>query len=242
MNSRWLDNEMLAFDLESTGIDRYHDIPVSFALVSMIGGRVVRSVEGLVDPAVPVPASALAIHGLSDDRLKAEGRPLREAIALIAHTLIDASERGVPVVGFNLSYDLTMIDSRMVALGGPGLLESGWHGPVLDPLVLDRALRRTKGRRRLSDVCRHYGVVNPMAHDATADAVAAAGLLGPMVEAFPVLGQLSLENLTERQVEWHHSWARNLDEYFAGRDRGSRFRLHPGDGDWPISGQSFSAA
>ena len=38
--------EVLGFDLETTGIDRFNDVPVSYALVQVVDGVVVRSWSG----------------------------------------------------------------------------------------------------------------------------------------------------------------------------------------------------
>ena len=35
----WFTGEVLGFDFETTGIDRFDDVPVSYALVTVQGGR-----------------------------------------------------------------------------------------------------------------------------------------------------------------------------------------------------------
>ena len=186
MMAAWVESEWLAFDLETTGIDKHHDVPVSFALVTLEGGEVVASRYSVVDPGRQIPEGAAAVHGISTEQAQAEGIPLEEAVGEIAGVLVDASKRGVPVVGFNLSYDLTMMDACCRRLDGRGLVERGWAGPVLDPLVMDKELvrfRKGSGSRKLERLIVEFGITNEAAHDARGDAVASALLLRKFAES-----------------------------------------------------------
>ena len=236
MTDSWLHKEMLAFDLETTGVDRFVDVPVSFALVSMQGGEVVDEFHSLVNPGREIPAGAAAVHGISQERAEAEGMPLRDAVTAISVALVDASNRGVPVVGFNLQYDLTMTDARLVAETGKGLREHGWSGPVVDPLVLDRKFDRyRKGKKTLDLVCQHYGVVNASAHDAAGDAVASAQVLLSMCQKFPAIAEYELSEITDLEAAWHREWAVGFDEFLRSKDLKP---IDPRDFDWPIAGSA----
>ena len=75
---------MLGFDFETTGIDRFNDVPVSYALVSMVAGEVVSTSAGLIDPGREIPEGASQVHGISTERARQEGVPLADGtIALI---------------------------------------------------------------------------------------------------------------------------------------------------------------
>ncbi len=54
----WPAGEVLGLDFETTGIDRFNDVPVSYALVSVTEGVVARSWSGLIDPGREIPADA----------------------------------------------------------------------------------------------------------------------------------------------------------------------------------------
>ena len=169
----WATGELLGFDLETTGVDRFEDVPVSYSLVSVVDGVVVRSWSGLVDPGRPVPAESTVVHGISTEEARAEGMPLAMAVSMLADAVVAAGRRGVPLVGMRLDYDLTMIETQAVRLCGRGIVERGWCGPVLDAAVLDRHLDPDReGRRTLGDLCAHYGIDIARPHDATADAIA----------------------------------------------------------------------
>jgi DNA polymerase III subunit epsilon len=231
----WVEGELLCFDLETTGIDRFRDVPVSLAFVLLHGGVTVQRTVRLVDPGRPIPDEATAVHGISTERARREGMPLYEAVELAAATLLDASQRGVPVVGVKLDYDLTMVDVLCRAFDGRGLRARGWSGPVLDALVLDRHLDRyRKGRRTLVDLCELYGVAIGRAHSAECDAEAAAGVLLSMAGRYDELAHATLPELHLGQVDYHQEWYASMNEW--RRTRGLAF-LDPTESDWPLAAE-----
>lgn len=173
------------FDLETTGIDVDRDRIVSaFVGVLDIYGEPVPGLcrSWLVNPGIEIPPQATAIHGISTGKAIQDGADPAVAVEEIAHELHRLHEAGYPLAGFNLAYDLTLLDREIRRheagvvgdIGGPGGL--WWDpAPVLDALILDKACDRyRKGSRRLPQVAEHYGVpLGENAHGAEADAVAA---------------------------------------------------------------------
>ena len=187
---------MLAFDFETTGIDRFNDVPVAYALVLVDAGIVVHSWSGLVDPGREIPADATEVHGITSERARAEGMPLDLAVALVTDAVVSAGRRGVPIAGMKLDYDLTMLDTQARLWWGHGLSERGWSGPVLDASVIDRHVDPDRrGTATLTDLCEHYGVYLGHAHDASADAIASAGVLFAMAEHYRDVGECDLDRL-----------------------------------------------
>ncbi|MGH9006181.1 MAG: exonuclease domain-containing protein [Acidimicrobiales bacterium] len=230
---RWTRGELLCFDLETTGTDRFSDVPVSFALLSMRGGRVVERLVRLVDPARPIPGEATAVHGITTERARRNGITLESAVELVVDALVDASRRGIPVVGVKLDFDLTIIDVLCRAADGRGLPERGWTGPVLDALVLDRQIDpRRKGRRTLADLCACYRVQLGAAHHADCDAEAAARVLLAMAKRHRPLARATPNSLHAGQVGYHRDWARSFD---AWRRRSGLEPLDPSEECWPIA-------
>ena len=168
--SAWSSGRLVGFDIETTGLDRELDEPVSFAFVEFDGGER-RAVEtGFVLPARAISRGAAAVHGLTRERLgQARGDRTctrRRGGSRRASPSLSAS--GTPVVGCNLTYDLTIVDRVLSRLDPPTSLRAvGWVGPVLDVLVLDRGLdarlRRPAGPapRRAVRALRAHG---PPAH------------------------------------------------------------------------------
>jgi DNA polymerase III subunit epsilon len=228
----WHEGEVLGFDLETTGVDCRIDVPVSFALVSVVGGVVVARDTGLVDPGRPIPAAATQVHGITTERARSEGLPLSLAVAMLSRALLDASERRIPVVGMKLDYDLTILDVQCRGVDGRGLVERGFSASVLDALVLDRHFDRyRKGHRTLTDLCAHYGVSIANAHDAAADAEATIKVLTAMCGCFPELRQTDPDELHRSQVAWHREWTESFDAW--RRTKGMP-PLEREDYGWPL--------
>jgi len=231
--ARWSEQELLCFDLETTGVDRFSDLPVSMAFVRFRDGLPVERIVRIVDPGRSVPIEATEVHGISTVRVRREGIVLAAAAELLVGILVAASRRGIPVVGVKLDYDLTIVDLLSRAFDGRGLVERGWTGPVLDALVLDRQLDPGReGRRTLVDLCECYGVTIDRAHSADCDAEAAGGVLLQMARRYPELADSTLPALHLAQEGFHRAWAASYDEW--RRARGLE-PLDPSEGSWPVA-------
>lgn len=234
MSTTWTEGELLGFDLETTGVDRFSDRPVSFALVTITGGVVRDCLADLVDPGMAIPEGATAVHGISTERARAEGQALDHAVSLMADELVKAASRGIPVVGMKLDYDLTILDVQCRRVDGRGLAARGFGGAVIDALVLDRHVDRyRRGRRTLVDLCAHYGVSIDHAHDAGSDAEASVQVALEIFRRYPELGDLAPEELHRSQIQWHREWAESYDRW--RRDRGQD-PLDPSEFEWPVPG------
>ena len=231
--------EVLGFDFETTGVDRFNDVPVSYALVTLMAGERVSTSAGLIDPGRAIPPGATEVHGISTERARTEGMPLTDAMEMIAAVVVSASLRGVPLVGMKLDYDLTILDTQSRTLCGRGLPERGWCGPVLDAVVLDRHEDRLrKGSRTLSALCAHYGVCIENAHDAVADAVASAEVLFALAARFASLGEAEPYELHLAQIGWHREWAESYDDW---RVRRGMTPMDRRDFVWPVASAVGSA-
>jgi DNA polymerase-3 subunit epsilon len=238
--SNWTTGEVLGFDFETTGIDRFNDVPVSYALVTLVAGEVVATSAGLINPGRDIPDGATNVHGISTEQARAEGMPLAEAIALVTEAVVSTSLRGVPVAGMKLDYDLTMLDTQAVIHLGRGIVEHGWVGPVLDAVVLDRHLDRyRKGSRTLGSLCTFYGVDIEHAHDASADAIASVKVLLALAARYKELRDADLATLHGSQIGWHREWAQGYDEW---RGTKGMIPIDPRDYVWPVAPVIVSAA
>ncbi len=229
----WADGPLVGFDLETTGLDRERDEPVSYAFVEFAHGEQVGVEEGFLVPRRAISRGATTVHGLTEASLAALGAaPVHDGVARVAERLRALSAEGVPVVGCNLAYDLTIVDRALSRLAPPTSLRRCWAGPALDVLVLDRGLDTdfaTRPVRRLEALCAHYEVTPPT-HTAVGDAVAAVQVLLAQATRFPRLGLMTLPSLQRRQAEWHELWC---DEASARRRAEGREVLVADDHAWP---------
>ena len=205
-------SRMLAFDLETTSANPKEARIVTSALVR-IDGRDVQKVEHLADPGIEIPQEATNVHGITTEKARAEGRPHEEVLKDTVEAIKAAWEDGLTLIVYNAAFDLTVLRS----LTGDFTVT----GPVYDPYVIDRVSDKwRKGKRTLGAVCEHYGVELGNAHEATADALAAARVAWKQVrQHFPELAQMDTNELMEFQaVEWYKD-RESFKKYLEGRGR-----------------------
>lgn len=188
--THWTDGPIAAFDLETTSVEVETARIVTYCVGMLQELRGWRAQGFLVNPGVPIPEAATNVHGITDEKA-AKGMQAPEAALHIDWMLRQAWRMGAPVVIYNAVYDLTILDRELRRHCGRPLEISG---PVIDPLVLDKAVDTyRKGSRRLTDTCKHYGVelLEEDAHSASGDAKAALQLAREIVRrgVMPVNGE-----------------------------------------------------
>ncbi|MGY1502208.1 exonuclease domain-containing protein [Streptomyces sp. QTS52] len=238
----WYEGPLAAFDTETTGVDVETDRIVSASVVVQEGPAIrPRVSRWLINPGVPVPASATAVHGLTDEHLQRNGRWPSPVMEEIARALAEQAAAGRPLVIMNAPFDLTMLDRELRRHRASSL--DRWFGStpllVLDPRVLDKHLDRyRKGRRTLTDLCAHYGVTLEGAHDAAADATASLEVVRAVGRRFATrLERLSPAELHTLQAVWHAAQARGLQAWFA--KSGTPEAVDPA---WPLRPEMPAAA
>jgi DNA polymerase-3 subunit epsilon len=224
----------VGFDLETTGISSFLDVPVSYSFVERVddGSRLLSVFEGgLVNPGREIPAGACAIHGITDDMV-VDAMPLAEATEVIVKKLHDVWRDGGVIVGMNVSYDLTMVDSMCRRLGLVPLQLRGRIGSVMDVLILDRHFDKwRKGSRKLTDLCGHYEVTLSNAHSAAYDAEASLVVLETMRRRFPDLDLLEGEYANVALRSWYQDWLTSFSRYL---EKKGESPVPAGRYEWPI--------
>ena len=137
--SSWADR-LTVFDLETTGVD-VETARIVTACIAVLDadGSVIDRWDWLADPGVEIPEGASAIHGITTELARLDGRPTDVVVAEIAQTLRTLAGLGVPLVVYNAPYDLSLLDrecrrNELEPLPDPSA--------VVDPLVLDKAVDR----------------------------------------------------------------------------------------------------
>ncbi|GAA1174769.1 3'-5' exonuclease [Streptomyces hebeiensis] len=230
----WFEGPLAAFDTETTGVDVEQDRIVSATVVvqDIPGGRL-RVSRWVIDPGVPVPPEATAVHGLTADFLHRNGRWPAPAVEELAGEVAAQCAAGRPLVVMNAPFDLTLLD-RELRRHRASSLEGRLAGVplrVLDPLVLDRHLDRyRKGRRTLTDLCARYGVELDEAHDASSDALAALEVVRAVGRRFCArMERLTAAELHTLQAVWHAAQARAGQTWFSRNGA-----QEPVDTVWPF--------
>ncbi len=232
----WLEETMVGFDTETTGISTARDRIVTAAIITRTGGDVaVRT--WLIDPGVEIPERATEVHGITTEQARAEGLAPADALEQIAADLAYALGRRMPVVGFNIQYDMSILEAELARNGLESLasrVPGGKVAPVVDPLVLDRKLDKwRKGKRKLIDMCATYGVQVDAEdlHAADADVIATLDVLQAMAKKHPTIGTVALADLHDMQMEAHREWAVEFAAWLRSRGRVDDLPRP----DWPVS-------
>lgn len=231
----WAEGPYAPFDLESTGVSVHDD-----RIVTAFVGRVGKDVEPaewnwLVNSGQAIPDEAVAIHHVTTEHAFEHGIAAPIAVDQIAARVADALAEGIPIVGHNVVFDLSMLGAECRRYQVPTVAERIGRDecPVIDTLVLDKKLDRfRKGSRRLVDVDAHYRIdlSEIDAHGAAADALAAARIAWRMAVAHPQLRRLTLLELHDAQVEWAAAQAASFREYLVRQGKPA----DDVDGVWPV--------
>lgn len=174
-----------------------------------------------------IPEGATKVHGITTEHAKEHGQTYADGYKEIRDALTIAWAEGRMVCAYNASFDFTIIDREGRRLGYDPLV----FGPIFDPFVVDRAVDKyRKGKRTLGVTCEYYGIPLTDAHDAAADALAAARLAWVLGRANPGIAQLTIEELMAKQADWHHERQTDFANYLRreGKDASDV------NADWPI--------
>jgi len=249
----WWQGRLVGYDCESTSADPETARIVTAALIVAGGGVVTETLTLLADPGVEISEGAIAVHGVTNERARAEGKPAAEVVAVILDTLAIYLQGGAPLCIYRAPFDLTILD-REAARYGLVPLQDRVSLRVIDGLVLDKHLARyRRGSRKLDAVCEHRGCVLDAAHDAASDALAAARLAWVIGARGEVVRRVrnandgrelaalkreweyarhDLDLLHAAQVRWAAEQSRSLREYFAAK--GEHENAASVQDEWPM--------
>jgi len=225
--SNWSDT-LAVFDLETTGIDVETSRIVS-ATVAVLDamGHVTERTDWLVNPGIEIPEQATAVHKITTQYAVENGRNAAEAVAEIVAALRVPLALGIPLVAYNAPYDLTLLNREARRYGIAPLVSPT---PVIDPLVIDKAVDRyRKGKRTLEAASAFYQVVLDDAHDAGADAIAAGHVAQAIARVHAAALPATAEALHDLQVTWSQEQAASFQSYMR-RERDPQFVAN---GSWP---------
>jgi DNA polymerase-3 subunit epsilon len=189
------------FDIETTGIDveTSRIVAAHVGVIDAEGAIVVRR-DWIVDPGVIIPDAASAVHGITTEHAQREGLEAVVAIAQIVDEIRTLLSQEIPVVAYNAPYDFTVLNRealryRIDPLASPA--------PIIDPLVIDRAVDRyRKGKRTLEVTAEFYGISLADAHNAGADAIAAGRVAQAIARRHATALPLTAHELHALQIAW----------------------------------------
>ena len=217
------------FDLETTGLDLTDARIVTACAVELneAGEVVGENSEWLADPVIEIPEQAAAVHGVTTEIARRDGRPAAEVVGELLSRLQGFFDRGLPVVAYNAPYDFTILHFEALRHGLQPLKNPG---PILDPLVIDKFKDRyRRGKRRLENAAEFYQVTLDDAHNATADAVAAGRVAQAIARRWASELPASAQELHDLQIGWSDANDSSFEEFM--RKQNPSFVIARG---WPL--------
>lgn len=233
----WHHQPFLTFDTETTGTDVDADRIVE-AAIGVVQPEInqIQVRRWLIDPGVPIPETASKIHGIYTDQVQADGQPAAQALPQLVQALHVGLVAPMPLVIYNASYDLTLLDRECQRHEIPSLtdlLDGFEPNPIIDPHVIDKHCSKRKGSRTLTATCEFYGVPPAgQAHGAVVDCVMSAYLVPKLVDAYPELAAADPLDLHDRQRTWRRQQMVSLASYF--RRSGQLDRAAGVRTEWPL--------
>lgn len=172
-NQDWRDVEYVAIDLETTGLDHRTDQILSLGWVVLRGPRILlgSARHRVVRVRGAIPAASAVIHRITDDEAAAGGN-LAIAMAWLLHDLA-----GRVLIAHHARIELGFLGMACRAHFGRGLLVRSIDTQILAMRTLERRQVAIKpGELRLHALSERYHLPRYAAHNALADAMAAAEL------------------------------------------------------------------
>ena len=218
---------LLSLDTETTGIDAWTCSVVTCNMTyDYPDGTPEYVCDWLINPGIGIPEGASDVHGITDEIVQAHGMPAEIGLQSIAEHLNLWSDRGLPIVVYNASYDLTFLRSEFARYG---IDCRNRFDLVIDPLVLDKQLDKfRKGKRQLAVTAAHYGITLNNAHSADADSKASVAIARAIGRKYKINGPV--EEVHARQIEFKREQSESLQAYFRKSKNDDSIIIN---GEWP---------
>jgi DNA polymerase-3 subunit epsilon len=168
-----LERPLAILDLETTGTDPQADRIVEISVLKILPDAQHLQLTTRLNPGIPIPAAATAVHGIDDAAVAGE-----PPFAEMADRLLDFLD-GCDLAGFNLKrFDLRLLNAECVRAGRTLPLEGR---AVVDAMEIFH----TYERRDLAAAVRFYcGRDHADGHEAAADVLATVDVLDAMLARY----------------------------------------------------------
>jgi DNA polymerase-3 subunit epsilon len=192
-----LNKALAVFDLETTGVKVATDRIVEISIVKVLPGGDKESLTRRINPGIPIPAEASAVHGIFDEDVK--DKPLfKDAAHELKNYIADCD-----LAGYNcLNFDVPLLVEEFLRVGIDFDVKSR---KIIDVQNIFHKMEQ----RTLSAAYKFYCQKNlENAHSAEADTLATYEVLEAQLERYPEL---------QNDVKFLHDFSiRNRNVDFAG--------------------------
>jgi len=170
----------VCLDCETTGLDANVDKVIEVALVKFTLEQVLEEFESLIDPAITIPESSIAIHRITQEMVT--GKP--SIAAILPHILPILSNH--IIVGHSIQFDIELIALACDRAGIPHTLRTS---RFIDTLRLAR-LYGESPTNSLEQLRKHFNIQPEGAHRAMSDVIVNVDVFKRLAERFKTTEQL----------------------------------------------------
>lgn len=207
----WKKGRIVSIDVETTGLDPEEDKIVELGTAVMKQGQILLRHGRLINPGIPIPKEATAIHGIQD-------RDVRDApkFSDVTQKFMDHIQTADALVAYNWPFDAAFLKKEI----GDAWKWVVSKKPILDPLVVVRLGTvgrwwKGTGRHKLENVAERFNIkVDGEAHTTAADCEMTLLVLNALMAHLPDDGYEATE-MTKRcrevQDRNYKRWKKNQE-------------------------------
>lgn len=164
---------IIFFDLETTGVDINRDRIVQIAGVKYLNNEIIDQIDFLINPAMPIPAGATEVHGITNEDVK-DAPTFQECVLNLSVFFA-----GADLAGFNQdNYDIPLLAEEFA--------RAGYDFPEPDTRSIDvKKIFHLKEPRTLSAGVKFYlNKEHDGAHRAIDDVLATSAIFDKMKKLY----------------------------------------------------------
>ena len=196
LDRRLADLAYSVFDTETTGLEpSAGDEIIQVGAVRIVNGRLLRQevFDQLVDPRRALSAAGIAIHGITEDRLR--GQPTIDAVLPAFYEFCHETV----LVAHNAAFDMRFLQLKEAATG------VSFSQPVLDTLLLSAVIHPNQESHRLESIAERLGLTIIGRHTALGDAVVTGEVFLKMVPLLADMGIVTLRQALEAAEKTYYA-------------------------------------
>ncbi len=183
------DEEVIVFDIETTGLNVRSCAITEIGAVRMKNGEILEEFDTFVDPGMPIPPEITKLTSITNEMVK--GAPSQDEA--VKAFLAFAKDR--MLVAHNANFDCGFIRAAAERAGVP------FENTYLDTVALSRFVNPELTKHKLDVIAEHYGLGDFHHHRANDDARMLAYILREMLSRLTAEGIDNFERVTEAMSE-----------------------------------------
>ena len=164
--------ELIAVDLEMTGLQVKTDRILEIGAVRLCQGRIVDTFQTFVNPHRKIDARITELTGITPEMV-ADAPEAGEALQKFL-----AFEKDAPLLGHNVIFDYGFLKQQAVNQG------ITWNREAIDTLKIARKVLKEPEKKSLESLCEYFHIRREHAHRAVDDAKATAELFLLLQDAY----------------------------------------------------------